>query len=204
VAAGTGVTVEALTGPALIAGLSEVARLRIEVFREWPYLYDGSLDYERNYLAELASARDAVIVAAKDGASVVGAATAAPLAGHTPQFAQLFAARGLDPRRVFYCGESVLLPAYRGRGIGQAFFDLREEHARACRSAGEPFTHVAFCAVMRAADDTRCPPAYRPLDDFWRARGYRPVEGLVGAYSWKEIGQAEETEKPMQFWMKPL
>jgi hypothetical protein len=25
--------------------------LRIAVFRDWPYLYDGSLEYEREYLA---------------------------------------------------------------------------------------------------------------------------------------------------------
>jgi hypothetical protein len=56
--------------------LDEVARLRIEVFREWPYLYDGTLDYERDYLAHFADAEDALIVAARDGDSVVGAATA--------------------------------------------------------------------------------------------------------------------------------
>jgi hypothetical protein len=45
-----GVTVRALTGPELEAALDGVASLRIAVFRDWPYLYDGSLDYEREYL----------------------------------------------------------------------------------------------------------------------------------------------------------
>jgi hypothetical protein len=43
-----------------------------------------------------------------------------------------------------------------------------------------------------------------PLDDFWRKRGYEPVPGLVAYYSWKDIGEAQETEKPMQFWMRRL
>ncbi|NNK15931.1 MAG: GNAT family N-acetyltransferase, partial [Sulfitobacter sp.] len=32
--------VQPLTGTALVNALNDVARLRIEVFRDWPYLYD--------------------------------------------------------------------------------------------------------------------------------------------------------------------
>jgi GNAT superfamily N-acetyltransferase len=196
--------IESLTGPALRAVLDEVARLRIAVFREWPYLYEGTIAYEQAYLSHFADAGDAVIVAARDGDAVVGAATAAPLTGHTKEFVPLFAARGLDPDRVFYFGESVLLPAYRGQGLGHAFFDHREAHARAARGTKGPYTHTAFCGVVRAEDDARRPAGYRPLDAFWSKRGYRKVDGLIGRYRWKEIGAAEETEKPMQFWMRAL
>ncbi len=199
-----GLRIEALTGPAIAPALAEVARLRIEVFREWPYLYDGTLEYEVGYLAGFASATDAVVVAAYDGDRMIGAATAAPLTGHTEAFGALFAKRGLDPDRVYYCGESVVLPAYRGQGLGSAFFDRREAHARSCSSAKGPFTHIAFCSVVRSADDPRIPAGYRPLDEFWMKRGYRQVEGLVGTYKWKEIGTYVETMNQMQFWMRAL
>lgn len=202
--AGATVRIEDLTGSAILPALADVARLRIEVFREWPYLYDGSLDYEREYLAGFSKARDALIVAAWDGARIIGAATAAPLADHTSMFAPLFRAQGLDPERIFYCGESVLLPSYRGSGLGHAFFDRREAHARRCTGPTGAFTHVAFCAVVRVDEDPRKPLGYRPLDVFWSKRGYRQVAGLVGNYAWQEIGARIETEKPMQFWMKPL
>ena len=42
--------VERLSGEGLRARLDDLARLRIEVFRAWPYLYEGTLDYERHYL----------------------------------------------------------------------------------------------------------------------------------------------------------
>jgi hypothetical protein len=48
------------------------------------------------------------------------------------------------------------------------------------------------------------PPGYRPLDSFWRRRGYAPVPGLVATYSWRDLGTTEETPKQLQFWMKPL
>jgi len=47
-----------------------------------------------------------------------------------PVFAAPFAAVGIDPAGVFYLSESVLLPAWRGQGVGHAFFDAREAHAR--------------------------------------------------------------------------
>jgi hypothetical protein len=34
-----------------IAGVvDDLARLRVTVFRDWPYLYDGDAEYERRYL----------------------------------------------------------------------------------------------------------------------------------------------------------
>jgi GNAT superfamily N-acetyltransferase len=174
------------------------------VFRDWPYLYDGSEEYERSYLASFAATADALIVVARDGNRIVGAATAAPLTGHTSEFGPLFAARGIDPAQVFYCGESVLLASYRGHGIGHAFFDHREDHARACRTGGRPFEHIAFCGIVQPPGDARMPPDYRPLDAFWRKRGYAPVDGLTGNYRWREIGHVEETDHVMQFWMKAL
>ena len=39
-----------LTGNAVGEVLDDLARLRIAVFRDWPYLYDGDVAYERDYL----------------------------------------------------------------------------------------------------------------------------------------------------------
>lgn len=189
-----------LTGSALQETLPALAALRISVFREWPYLYDGTLDYERNYLSKFASAEGTVIVAARDGSRVVGAATASPMRGHADEFAEPFLSRGYDISRLFYFGESVLLPAYRGRGIGNAFFDQREAHARSFGT----FTHASFCAVVRSPDHPLRPPGYAPLDGFWQKRGFRKIDGLLGAYTWKDVDGSEETEKPMQFWLRAL
>jgi GNAT superfamily N-acetyltransferase len=198
------VRIERLTGDAIARVLGDVARLRIAVFREWPYLYDGSLAYEQDYLAGFAGACDAIVVAAYAGEEIVGAATASPLDGHSSEFVPLVASAGYDPDTVFYLGESVLLPEFRRRGLGHAFFDHREDHARSCRGRKGRYEHAAFCSVVRDASDQRIPAGYRPLDAFWRKRGYAPVDGLVGAYDWREIGQQAETRKPMQFWMRRL
>jgi GNAT superfamily N-acetyltransferase len=193
------VVVSRVTGDDLKGVLDDLARLRIEVFRAWPYLYDGSVAYERNYLANFAASEGAIVVVARDGEAIVGAATAAPMGGHADGFAEPFEKQGYDISRLFYLGESVLLPRYRGRGLGHVFFDHREARGRELG-----FSRATFCSVIRPADDRRCPADYRPLDPFWRKRGYEPVPGLVGSFAWRDVGEAEETEKPMQFWMKAL
>ncbi|MCA1775426.1 MAG: GNAT family N-acetyltransferase, partial [Loktanella sp.] len=75
-------TVRALTGAALEAALPDVARLRIAVFRDWPYLYDGDLAYEEGYLQSYRDSASAIVVGAFDGDRLVGAATGTPLADH--------------------------------------------------------------------------------------------------------------------------
>lgn len=192
--------IECLVGPAIKPAMQDLAKLRIAVFREWPYLYDGSDDYERAYFARFAESKDALVVVAADGDQIVGAATATHLGGHAAEFKQHFVEAGLESDAICYFGESVLLPAYRGQGIGHAFFDAREDHAR---SKGR-FTHTAFCSVVRPANHPLKPRGYRPLDPFWRKRGYAPVPGLAGSLAWLDLGEAAETQKSMQYWMRAL
>jgi GNAT superfamily N-acetyltransferase len=193
------IRVEALTGPALDAALDGVARLRIAVFRDFPYLYDGDMAYERAYVAAYRDSPGAILVGAFDGARLVGAATGTPLADHAQDFAAAFAGTGIDLGRVFYCAESVLLPEYRGRRIGHRFFDLREAHARALG-----FTAAAFCAVLRPDDHPARPADHRTLHAFWRGRGYAPLPGVIAHFAWRDLGDPAESRKPLQFWFRDL
>ncbi len=179
--------------------LDDVAALRIEVFRDWPYLYDGDSAYEREYLDAYAASDDSVFVLAFDWETVIGASTGLPLADASVEFRAPFEARGLDVGKVFHLGESVLLPAYRGCGIGHAFFDHREAHAR---EIGR-FDSTAFCAVDRETDDPRRPAEHRGNETFWDKRGYARQAGMTMKLRWKEIDH-DETEHALTFWTRPL
>ncbi len=194
------ITARALTGPDLAAALPALAQLRMTVFRDWPYLYDGSLAYEEEYLAKFAAARGAVCIAAYDGDRMVGASTGGPLVETDAEFIAPFSAAGYDTAHVFYCGESVLLTSHRGHGLGHVFFDGREGHARTLGG----FTWSSFCRVVRPDDHPLKPKDYLPLDGFWKKRGYAPAPGIIASYEWKDVDQAAPTMHPMQFWLKTL
>lgn len=191
---------EHLTGARIGAHHAALAELRITVFRAFPYLYEGSLAYEAHYLALYADKPGSVVIGAFDGGRLVGAATAVPLVHEDDAIVEPVRAHGLDPKRTLYYGESVLLPAYRGRGVGVAFFAEREAHAKRLGA----MDHAVFCAVVRPDDHPRRPEGYVPLDRFWRRRGYTPLEGVIGHMAWQDLDEAEESPKPLQFWGKTL
>lgn len=193
-------TVTALSGPAIESAIPALAALRIAVFKEFPYLYDGSLEYEAAYLQTYLECADSLIVTVQDGAEIIGASSALPLEAETPELRRPFETQGWDVQRVFYLAESVLLPAHRGRGLGHQFFDLREAHGR--KLGG--FTHSAFCAVKRPSDHPARADGPRSLEAFWRGRGYAPASNLSARLHWQEIGQKRQIPHEMGFWVKPL
>jgi GNAT superfamily N-acetyltransferase len=207
----TDFTVRPLTGLASLGGRNQftvrprpsspaLANLRIRIFRVFPYLYDGDLAYEEKYLARFKAADRAFLAAAFDGDRIVGAATAAPMAGETDRVPRAVRAAGYDVSKVFYFAESLLLPEYRGHGVGHRFFDAREAHARSFGEYG--VCHVLLGGAAGRSCGAACGlPAARCVLD---KRGYPEADGLTTSYAWKDVGDSDETEKTMQFWMKRL
>jgi len=196
-------SLRSVIGEAIGAHTDDIAGLWAAVLRDWPHLYDGQAEHGADlplpYLHACAQSWRSIAVLAFDGDALVGAATGLPLADAPGLAQRAFAAVGLDAARVFLCGESVLLPGYRGRGIGHRFFDERESHARLIGG----FDLTAFCAIERAADDPRRPPFGRGYEPFWRKRGYRPREGLELALGWNEVG-ADQVSHRLNGWVRPL
>ena len=187
-------------GAQLAQRLDVIADLRMTVFREWPYLYEGDAEYERRFLDIYIQSPRSFALVVLDGDRPVGVTTAMPLRDEDPEIRKPFVDAGMDPERVFYFAESVLLPGYRGQGLYRPFFEEREAHAR---SFGE-YELVTFCAVQRPADHPLRPADYQPLDPVWRHFGFEPRADLVAHFPWPDVGDTEETEKPLLFWVKPL
>jgi len=194
------VTIETRTGPEVTEFAEALARLRIEIFRDFPYLYEGTMEYEAPYLQRYLDCPECLFVLVFDGDAVVGASTALPMEHECVEFKAPFAQQGYDIGEVFYFGESVLLPAYRGQGIGHRFFDEREQYARQLSR----FKLTTFCAVDRPQDHPLRPTDYRPHDVFWGKRGYVRQPGLVANFDWKDVDQAAETPHALTFWTRLL
>ena len=123
----TELIVKNLTGEQIHPYLDELARLRIEVFREYPYLYDGSLDYETEYLTSYAACPESLVVGAFKEDRLVGASTGLPMKDAADEFKAPFQAQGQDIDKIFYFGESVMEKSCRGTGIYARFFEERKD-----------------------------------------------------------------------------
>lgn len=189
---------EELRGEALRSHLRDLGELRIAVFREYPYLYDGDLAYEEGYLETYLRSPRSLVVLLKAEGRIVGATTCLPMSDEGPEFQAPFLAADFDLDEVFYFGESIILPEWRGRGAGREFFRRREAHAERIG----PFRYTAFCAVARPPDHPRRPEGYRPLDEFWSGLGYAKRPDLVCELEWKELDETTASRKRLEFWLR--
>ncbi len=188
--------------------IDDLAELRCRVFREYPYLYSGDLNYEREYLAHYTESKNAFLVIAKYEDQIVGVSTCLPLVEADPAFQDPFRAAGYDLSKIGYFGESVLLPEFRGLGVGHRFFDLREQWAQK-----HLFTIATFCSVIRPDHHALRPKDYRPHDEFWKKRGYQRHDELIARLEWPEVLDTENSTNPSKptetlhnlvFWLKSV
>lgn len=182
------------------AFVNELAELRLKVFWDFPYLYEGTVEYEKKYLETYFKAKNSFILLIKDQQQIVGATTGIVASEEEESFRLPFERAGFNPKEVFYFGESVLLSSYRGRGLGKIFFQEREAFAR---SLGFVRT-LSFCGVVRDEHHPLKPSDYRPLNEFWKSQGFQPQLSMTTTYEWLDRGNNLVTPKTMQYWIKNI
>ncbi len=195
----TDIHVRAFTGPSLKTYLHTVAKLRSDVFRDYPYLAEPDLLRETNFLRRIASSKESIGVLIFDNTTLVGASFGMPLA-LVDEVQKPFLDRHLNLNDYYLFTESVLLKPYRSRGIGHHFFDVREAHVQHLKK----YTHICFCTPVKPENDPLRPEDDIPLNDFWRKRGYVQHPELFCRLQWKLIGQHKPSEQIMTFWMKEI
>lgn len=188
------------TGKKVKTLIPQIAKLRIEVFREYPFLYVGNYEYEMRYLQKFLIMKNAIVVAAFDKENLVGLATGFPFIYETENLKEVLLLSQRDPADYFCFGESVLKKPYRGLGIGKQFMEIREAHVR---KLGR-YKYICFYTSAKPADDPKRPPDYRSPIPLWEKQGFVEHKELIGSISYQEIEGEEETPKPMVFWIKNL
>ena len=194
----TDIHVRSFTGSGLKPYLHSIAKLRTDVFKEYPYFEDSDLDRETQYLRKLSTNKEAIAVLIFDNTTLVGVSLGSPFVIEDPALHQPFKESKLGVESYFYFGDSVLLKHYRGRGIGHHFFDAREAHVAHYKK----FKHICFCVPDFPTQNQ--PKDFVPLTDFWRKRGYVHHPEMKCCLSWKKIDDDHPTDHSMSFWVKDL
>lgn len=192
--------VKSFSGKEAEAYLAAIADLRMRVFRDYPYLYKGTIENEKDYLSRYFNAPNARIFVLFYGTRITGVATCLPLSEEADNIRKPFEEKGIDVNSYFYFGESLLERIYRGKGFGKLFFQYREEEAL----KHPQINYTTFCAVNRSKDHPMKPDNYKSLEEFWSKMGYSLQPGLSAVMSWTDVDQEEETEKNLEFWVKKI
>ncbi|MBK1694458.1 GNAT family N-acetyltransferase [Chromatium weissei] len=184
-----------LRGCDISSEIDLLGRFRIANFREYPYLYDGCLEYEKVYLARYSRCAESILALIKDEQGIVGVCTAIPLKDDDLEFQQPFLNDQLND--IFYIGEILLRPNARNRGLGSQLLSTVLNIIDA-----EGYSKTALCAVDRGKNHPERPEHYWSPDLLWKKFGFVKDETRIAYYHWKDIGNQNETEKPMIFWMR--
>jgi GNAT superfamily N-acetyltransferase len=175
-----------------------VARLRIKIFAEYPYLYDGDFNYETDYLRLYTKSHKSIFILARNSEDlkIIGASTGLPLIDANNAFQKPFLDKDINIDNIFYFGESVLLPEYRNQNIGRNLFEIREKVAK---NLG--YKNYCFCSVINS---TEPPLYYKSPERIWIKQGYIKQNDILCSFDWKDIDSDIETKKDMVFWLKTL
>ena len=162
------ILIRSFIGASIQPYLASIARLRLEVFRDFPYLQQGTLEDEIAIIQQHVECPHAIAVVVFDGSTIVGVSTGMPANQQSEEFQKVLREHQIEPQGCFLFSESVLLKQYRGRGIGHHFYDLREDHVKQLKT----YDSICFFTVARSQNDPQRPIDYLPLTDFWTKRGY--------------------------------
>lgn len=193
------ITEQLLTGAAIADGLDDVATLRLDIFQEYPYLYQGRREDELNYLVTYAEAPDACIILAYDGSVIIGAATGMPLIHEDAQMVDAFAGTSFSLEELYYVGELLFRPAYRNCGLGQKLLARLESHIH---SLGR-YRKLTCATVERLDDHPLRPHDYIPVTRFLARTGFVRLPGMTTHITWSETDGVKR-DHHMQFWSKKL
>ncbi len=193
------VTIKPLFGEQIHKHLEEFAHLRINIFKNYPYLYNGNINYEKDYLNAYLQSQNSVLIGAFYNNELVGGATAILMQDSYPEVKQPFLAQNYNINNIVYFGESVLLDRFQNSGIGHKFFIHRELFALSYKNVN----YTTFCHVVRDSNSLNITNTIdNKLYALWNSHRYFKDKNLTSFFSWQDIGEKNETQKTMQFMLK--
>lgn len=189
-----------VNGSQALSYMNDIADLRICCFREYPYLYDGTVQGEQEYLEIYFRTENSVFVIVIENQKVVGVITGIPIEEFLSPLLNLLDENEIATDSIFYFGDMILCKRLRGKGIGHQMYKKFEEWVRSKKK----YKEIVGCTIIRPYDDLRKPKNYVSLDGYWIKKGFVKHPKLVVWFPWREVGTNKEIQHPLCIWSKNL
>ncbi len=175
------ITIEHIYGGDIAGYVETLANLRISTFREYPYLYEGNVTYEKSYLKGYTENEKSTLLLAKVNGELAGVLTGLPLASQSDivkdaQF--IFESNGLISKDYYYLGEVIILPQYRRVAVIRKLFLAQLAQIKKWR-------YRSLCALVVERTDNHWlkPLDYKEPDKLWARAGFKKTN-LSLTYHW--------------------
>lgn len=196
---GKDLTLKIFSGPEAKKYINEIAHMRISIFKEFPYLYEGSIEYERGYLETYFQSQESVISLLFEKENVVGYASAIPLEQEFAEIQKSFIDAGLNVKEYLYVGELMLQKPQQGLGFFNHWKNFGMQLAK-----DRGFKYWTGMTVDRPENHPLKPAGYIPLDTLWKRCGAIKDERLKATIPWKQIDTQKEEVNTLSFWIVDL
>lgn len=163
-----------------------------EVFYDYPYLYQGNCPGYDESLCAYAQSMNSLVVLALDEEKVIGLATGIPIN-------ESWVKDDLDLQGAYYLGELVVLPSYRGQGLGYKMGKEIESFAR-----DHKYSLLTLLSIDEALLEARAPNGYISSSCTFKKLGYSKHPNLYYDGSWINVGESEPIPHRHRFWTKAL
>lgn len=177
----------------------QMASVYINIFKEFPYLYEGSIvECEKDYLERYFISKHSIISLVFNGERIIGASASLPLDA-VEEIKSAFLKKQVDTRKFLYIGGTVIEEPFRNLKLIKKISRSHETHAR-----NNGYSQIAFVAVRRDPSHPLRPIGYRPLEPIWQHLGYALIEGIEVRDKWKQIDTHQEEENSLDIWGKSV
>jgi GNAT superfamily N-acetyltransferase len=196
------ITYTLYTGSTAEPYIKELGTWRLKYFKAFPYLYEGTIENEVNYGQTYTHNDQAFILIVKYKEDIIAISTGIPLEAPSMQkVSTLFQKDGFTPASVFYFGELIVSPEYRGKKIASKIIRMQESYAK---TSG--FSTACFMTVQREKDHPLRPQNYQTPEGRWKHWGYQKTN-IEAEFEYNTL-TSPEAAKPqknkMSFWTKRL
>jgi GNAT superfamily N-acetyltransferase len=148
--------------------LKDIAKLRLETLKDFPYLYGGDLEKEIEYLERIfLSSNDSWFLLYLSSSGVAGGIGITPLDMLPDEIKEPFIINGLDISDYMYIGEAMLLRDYRDRGLFKNMLSFAEKQAKL---AGKKYSVFSYVEREKTNNQTN-----RAGDSIWGKFGYSKI-----------------------------
>lgn len=198
------IEIKLLTKKDILNYADKIALMRIENFKEFPYLYQGNLEYEKKYLKTYLENPQAILIAGFCGKDIIAISTGLPVMNNSEllqNIKTLFEANNLNLSEYYYFAETIINFSYRGRGLYSKIISLREQAAIA-----RGYNNGCFVTVIRENKHPLKPANYKSPEPIFEHCGYQK-SSIIFTYSWPTLqmdGSVKEQKNPLVFWFKKL